>query len=78
MNDKLNVHSLRHTFASWLVQEGVSLYKVQRLLGHQDIDAQPGFLVSRCHSYEFVLQPGRARKLAPSLRTRNSPVCFWI
>lgn len=35
-NDELHFHSLRHTFASWLVQDGVSLFEVQKLLGHSD------------------------------------------
>jgi integrase len=32
--DELHFHSLRHTGASWLVQQGVPLFAVQKILGH--------------------------------------------
>jgi site-specific recombinase XerD len=34
LNDKLHFHSLRHSFATALVASGVSLFAVQKLLGH--------------------------------------------
>lgn len=35
--DRLDFHSTRHSFGSWLAQEGVSLYEISELMGHQDI-----------------------------------------
>lgn len=30
-------HTLRHTFASWLIQEGISIPVISQLLGHSSI-----------------------------------------
>ena len=34
LDDRLRLHDLRHTCASWMVQRGESLYTVQAILGH--------------------------------------------
>lgn len=36
--EDVSLHTCRHTFASWLVQAGVPLYKVSQWLGHSSIE----------------------------------------
>ena len=64
LQENLNYHALRHTFASWLVQDGVSIYEVQKLLGHADVSTtqiyshlQPETLHRTVERLDFVCTP---------------------
>jgi integrase len=37
LDRRLNFHSLRSSFASWLALDGVSIYQISKLLGHSDV-----------------------------------------
>jgi len=37
INPDLSVHTLRHTFATWLIGRGVNVVRVRELLGHSDL-----------------------------------------
>ena len=49
-------HDLRHTFATRLIQAGVDIYKVQRLLGHKS----PIMTQRYAHHYPESLRDGVA------------------
>jgi integrase len=42
-NRGLNYHALRHSFASWLAMDGVSIYQISKLLGHSDVSVTQDF-----------------------------------
>lgn len=46
-----NLHTLRHTFASHLVQNGVDLYTVSQLLGHSDVNVTRIYSHLAPHNY---------------------------
>lgn|SRR5574340_804440 len=52
--EDFHFHDLRHTFATRLVQAGVDLYKVQRLLGHKS----PTMTQRYAHHYPESLREG--------------------
>lgn len=56
---KVVFHTLRHTFASWLVQNGTPLYTVAELMGHTTLE------MTRRYSH---LAPDTLRKAAISLQ----------
>jgi integrase len=59
----VRVHDLRHSFASFLVNEGCSLYEVQKILGHASVSmtqryshlSQESLLRAAEHAGSFVL-----------------------
>jgi integrase len=68
-------HDLRHTFATRIVQAGVDLYKVQRLLGHKS----PMMTQRYAHHYPESLREGveaLERGRSVSTKLAQSPVPF--
>lgn len=68
-------HTLRHTAAAWMVQNGVSLYEVQHLLGHSTpvmtqryAHLQPGHLRGAVNALDKKLKAPRCRKSPPASR----------
>ncbi len=65
----VRIHDLRHTFASFLVNAGHSLYEVQKLLGHSDPRTTMRYahlgqasLLAAAQSVSCFLTPAKGKK----------------
>ena len=56
-------HSLRHTYATMLIDNGATLPAVQRLLGHTDLSTTQAYLDVTGHGLEQTALSNPARKL---------------
>ncbi len=64
MDRRLNFHSLRASFASWLALDGVSIYQISKLLGHSD--------VKLTQHYYAHLEPGELHDVVDKLGFTSS------
>lgn len=42
-NPRIHFHSLRHSFATWMIEKNVNIYTVSKLLGHQSVTTTQKF-----------------------------------
>ena len=66
---RVTFHTLRHTFASWLVENGTDLYAVKELLGHSDFKMTARY----SHLGENTLQAA-VRRLDNVLAAKNGKI----
>lgn len=69
------LHSLRHTFSTNLISQGVDIYTVSRLLGHSDIRTSLIYAKTRVDALQDAVRrledPGQARKKSVRLIERR-------
>ena len=54
---KVSVHSLRHSFATHLLEQGVALPIIQMMMGHKSLKTTSGYLHVQQYSIQGVRSP---------------------
>jgi hypothetical protein len=67
------VHTLRHSFAMHLLEQGTGIFTIQHLLGHSHIQSTMIYLHVQQHSQLPAVSP--QRPVFHSSRNRHCPKC---
>jgi site-specific recombinase XerD len=73
LSEAVSFHTLRHTYASWMVKAGADLYRVKELLGHADIETTQRYAHLRPESLRAAVETAFG-SLSPSPNGSQSPV----
>jgi len=67
--EKVTFHTLRHTAASWMIMQGISLYLVQKVLGHSTIQVTEKY--SHLAPDQLQLAAGAINKVVAENKEKN-------
>ncbi len=82
---EVRLHDLRHSYASFLVNAGRSLYEVQKLLGHHDpkvtmryAHLSPGAMLEAVNVVGDLVAGARAGKVAAAVANQEQVVVATV
>lgn len=76
--DALRFHDLRHSYATWLVDDEVPPNMIQRVMGHEQVSTTLQLYVRRTEHHDRIREALGGTIAAPEIRmTTTAPLVCW-